>query len=447
MADGSYQPKTYRKQGGDEFVIASGGVATVESGGAIAIETGGDITHNGVSLIDEIAALSGLDSGELGVLNAVTAGTVAASKVLVADANKAIRFGNWVASGALGSAIVLSASLDHYSDGQVDVLGIYGESAANLTSAKSAKVARFRHLVNCTTAAHETYGAVGQVVAKDTTLTHLHAGLMGTFEGNTSGVVLNSSYTTGGHAAVMARIGGHATITATTPLAGFLAFNNASAALAGGSSYAFAASVLSNTYPWTVGLNLPNSSVVTGVSIGTCTTGILLSGTQATGINVATTISGATNGRSMKIDGTLVAPAHADGYGTIEINANFSGTIAGPYACASSTWVNLVAAAVPGANVVAVQNNGIYAPSGITHSSATYILGARMQYVADDKAQPGQLFLFDTNIYGGAVTALFQCNALGEFTPGATKTGGEISIPLFRSKTGNQTYYVNVYTS
>mgnify|MGYP001571680581 CR=1 FL=1 len=51
---------------------------------------GGDIMVDGVSLIDEVKALSGLDSGELGVLNGVTAGTVTASKAVVVDANKDI---------------------------------------------------------------------------------------------------------------------------------------------------------------------------------------------------------------------------------------------------------------------------------------------------------------------------------------------------------------------
>jgi len=32
MADGTYQPKVYRKQGGDEFVIAAGGTLTLEAG-------------------------------------------------------------------------------------------------------------------------------------------------------------------------------------------------------------------------------------------------------------------------------------------------------------------------------------------------------------------------------------------------------------------------------
>lgn len=38
MADATYQPKVYRKQGGDELVVASGGSITVESGGALDLE-------------------------------------------------------------------------------------------------------------------------------------------------------------------------------------------------------------------------------------------------------------------------------------------------------------------------------------------------------------------------------------------------------------------------
>lgn len=82
MVDTTYVTKVYDRQGGDELVVASGG--------KIVVETGGDIEVNGASLIDEIAALSGLDSGELGVLNGVTAGAVTASKAVVVDANKDI---------------------------------------------------------------------------------------------------------------------------------------------------------------------------------------------------------------------------------------------------------------------------------------------------------------------------------------------------------------------
>lgn len=51
MSDTSYQPKVYRKQGGDEFIVASGGLIDVESGGALKIA--------GVDVAAEVGALSG----------------------------------------------------------------------------------------------------------------------------------------------------------------------------------------------------------------------------------------------------------------------------------------------------------------------------------------------------------------------------------------------------
>lgn len=38
MPDPNYQPKTYRKQGGDEFVVADGGTITVENGGSLVVK-------------------------------------------------------------------------------------------------------------------------------------------------------------------------------------------------------------------------------------------------------------------------------------------------------------------------------------------------------------------------------------------------------------------------
>jgi hypothetical protein len=35
MADSTYQPKVYRKQGGDVLVVASGGVLDIETGGIV----------------------------------------------------------------------------------------------------------------------------------------------------------------------------------------------------------------------------------------------------------------------------------------------------------------------------------------------------------------------------------------------------------------------------
>ena len=40
MPDATYQPKVYRKLGGDEMVVASGGVLTVESGGVVTLAAG-----------------------------------------------------------------------------------------------------------------------------------------------------------------------------------------------------------------------------------------------------------------------------------------------------------------------------------------------------------------------------------------------------------------------
>lgn len=64
MADATYTPKVYKKQGGDQLVVASGGSILVESGGAI-LPSGGAVpnltalTDNGGGTADgTIAALT-----------------------------------------------------------------------------------------------------------------------------------------------------------------------------------------------------------------------------------------------------------------------------------------------------------------------------------------------------------------------------------------------------
>lgn len=47
MADPTYAPKVYQKQGSDEVVVASGGKITVESGGLIVFESGGKFDNAG----------------------------------------------------------------------------------------------------------------------------------------------------------------------------------------------------------------------------------------------------------------------------------------------------------------------------------------------------------------------------------------------------------------
>lgn len=80
MSDATYGTKIQLTDGGDKIQVASGG--------SIELDSGADLRHNGISLVDELAALNGLDATELGAINGVTAGTVTASKAVVVDANK-----------------------------------------------------------------------------------------------------------------------------------------------------------------------------------------------------------------------------------------------------------------------------------------------------------------------------------------------------------------------
>lgn len=56
MADATYSPKVYRKQGGDEMVVASGGAITVESGGSLTLGV--------VAVTDADTSLSAAASGK-----------------------------------------------------------------------------------------------------------------------------------------------------------------------------------------------------------------------------------------------------------------------------------------------------------------------------------------------------------------------------------------------
>jgi hypothetical protein len=155
----------------------------------------------------------------------------------------------------------------------------------------------------------------------------------------------------------------------------------------------------------------------------------------------------ATAGRILKLAGTVAAPNTGDGYGAFEVDITSSGTVAGTSA-ASSTWLNFAAGSVPGGNIIAVQNNGIYLPSGITASSAKMIIGARMQYIADDGANPGELYCFSTNIYSNVLTAIFDVNAIADLGGSTSaQTGNDYKVPLFRDATAGQLWYVNVYHS
>jgi hypothetical protein len=72
MADLTYQPLVYKKQGSTEFVVASSGLLTIESGGSVDLESGGgidvqsgaDITvESGGKLIFPVTGCTSSDSG------------------------------------------------------------------------------------------------------------------------------------------------------------------------------------------------------------------------------------------------------------------------------------------------------------------------------------------------------------------------------------------------
>jgi hypothetical protein len=258
------------------WLFASG--TTVPTGGTSGYQTGAIFQHTDGGATTSLYVNEGTDAScsfvsvteaANAALLSATAGTVSASKAMIPDAYKTLRWGGFNTGAALTLAVPFASVPNTWADGQLDIHSVFGGTGTDLGTGYSAKVARFRHVVltSTGTVSQEVYGAVGQLVVRGTTLTQLGSGLMGTFEGHTSGVVLNSSYTVG-HAAVTARLGGHAAITATTPVAGFLAFNNGAAALAGGKSCAFAASSTSASYPWTLGIYMPVGSIGDGIRIG-----------------------------------------------------------------------------------------------------------------------------------------------------------------------------------
>ncbi len=163
------------------------------------------------------------------------------------------------------------------------------------------------------------------------------------------------------------------------------------------------------------------------------------------GIETSLAAIGAT-GRIAKLYGSVAAPNFGDGYGAVEVDLTVTGTVAGMVA-AMSTWVNLGASSVAGANLICAQNNGIYVPSaGTPMASATAIIGMRMQYVAEGGENPGALYLFSTNIYANALTALFHINAKADLTwANGAKSTNVASIPLFRDVSAGKTWYVNIY--
>lgn len=90
MADATYQPKIYRKQGGNILVVASTGQITVESGGGINIESGGNITiDDGGQIVQPVVSettAAALSNSGVSVITKGTTGTGANTYTIDAPA-------------------------------------------------------------------------------------------------------------------------------------------------------------------------------------------------------------------------------------------------------------------------------------------------------------------------------------------------------------------------
>jgi hypothetical protein len=235
--------------------------ASLEIGTALTVDSGGEVC--GIH-VETTGAGTLTNSGTCaGILVDKASGAASWPDGIFIDGPSVImgmRIGKFAGSAATTSAVLFATTQNVYGDGQLSTLEVNGASSSNLTSAYAAKCGRFRHVANIGTHGdleHETYGVMGQMVVKESTLKHLHAGVIGTFEGHTSGVIVNSAYAFGA-AAVLARVGGGAAITATTDLSGVSAFWNG-AALASGSAAAFSLCD-SGTAPWTNALALSRAT-------------------------------------------------------------------------------------------------------------------------------------------------------------------------------------------
>jgi hypothetical protein len=75
-------------------------------------------------------------------------------------------------------------------------------------------------------------------------------------------------------------------------------------------------------------------------------------------------------------------------------------------------------------------------------------MGLKMSCVIDDGANPGSLYLFNTNIFDNALTAMFDINTILDI--GATASAassGAYKFPILKERSTGTTWYVNMYTS
>lgn len=155
MADATYSPKVYRKNGGDNLVVASGGEIDVESGGALKL-AGTAIA----ATADEINAVADKSANAAIAANAAT---LAVTQAL--HAGKVVQFGKL--DGCIATLPAATGTGDKYTF----IIGIAATSNANII-----KVANATDVMGGSVALQQDVDSAGtlkmwQAAASDDTIT------------------------------------------------------------------------------------------------------------------------------------------------------------------------------------------------------------------------------------------------------------------------------------
>lgn len=116
MADPTYMPKVYRKHGGDELHVASGGKIVIEAGGAVVSEDGSEILGTKRFQTKQIADLSAdatyymtvRHAGKITRITTITDGAVGTADVVITPSINGVA----VTNGAVTIATAASAAGD-----------------------------------------------------------------------------------------------------------------------------------------------------------------------------------------------------------------------------------------------------------------------------------------------------------------------------------------------
>ncbi|MDD5510901.1 MAG: hypothetical protein PHI12_08825 [Dehalococcoidales bacterium] len=197
----------------------------------------------------------------------------------------------------------------------------------------------------------------------------------------------------------------------------------------------------------TTAISIEAGTITTGISIpSTCTTGISVASPIVSTSTITQTIAALGNdarGASFKF--TQATPAVSDGYAAFEIETTVSGIATGMHSALSS-WVNISGSGAMGANLVAAQQNGIWADAG-SNTGSIVIFGMRAQAILTDA--PTVLAPFSLNTSNREITALFEMNSNPDvgYQANANETSPKVGdVPLFCDAAGQQ-YFVRIYSA